>query len=236
MEAIFEAESSRDRVIFLGDALMFGPQPDEVLTGLRTMEALCLMGNHDTEILRPESFHDDGHPEHIDWLRWTREQLSPENLRFLETGFGGTQTAAIDGMTLRLHHGNFRFESGTRLFPDSPDSYFKQAAEMFPEKTILLGHSHVQYDMTREGTRFINPGSSGHARLGKPRSCYIVLQDGRFELKAVPYDIEKTVREMRKLPLPEDFKDDWIQSFRTGTIASRYDIKDFSALKEAGYR
>jgi putative phosphoesterase len=236
MEGIFRQEKSWDRVIFLGDALLFGPQPDEVLSELRNLGALCLMGNHDREVLNPESFHDSGYPEHRNWLNWTIDRISRNNLRFVEQSFQPALNAEIDGLEVRLHHGEFTFPSGTRLFPDSSDADFETAARMFPEKIIITGHSHVQCDIERQGKRFINPGSAGHARLGQPVSCYLVIEDGAVILKAAPYDIEKTAEKMESLPLPEDFKNEWIRSFRTGTIAPRYDFKDFSALKAAGYR
>ncbi|MFC6591856.1 metallophosphoesterase family protein [Deinococcus lacus] len=40
-----------DRVYHLGDAVGYGPHPREVVQKLRTMEAQCVMGNHDQMLL-----------------------------------------------------------------------------------------------------------------------------------------------------------------------------------------
>jgi protein phosphatase len=236
MKAIFDQEKQFDRVIFLGDAILFGPEPEEVVTALREMDALCLMGNHDEELFYLDSITEMDHPEHLDWLRWTRDRLSPENIEFMKNRFETTRTADLDGRPVRLHHGNFDFGSTTRLFPDSPAAHFDEIAGMFPEDTILLGHSHIQHDLRHGGMRFINPGSAGHTRLGNPESCYLIVEDGEFRFEAAEYDIERTVRGMENLPLPENFKAEWVKSFRTGTVSPIYDIKDFSGLKAAGYR
>jgi protein phosphatase len=236
MEAIFRREKRWDEVIFLGDALQFGPHPDEVLKDLRKMNALCLLGNHDAEVLHVDSIREIDYPEHLEWLRWTRSRLSRKNLEFLGDRFLGPRVIERDGMTIRLHHGNWKFDTDTRLFPDSPEAHFRSLANRYPEETILFGHSHIQHDIERSGKRFINPGSAGHTRLGNPESCYAVLEEGSVELKQTSYDIEKTVRGMDDVPLPPDFITRWKESFRKGELPSFYGIKNFSKLLREGYR
>jgi putative phosphoesterase len=236
LEAIFEHEKHWDEVLFLGDALQFGPHPDAVVTALRETDALCLLGNHDAEVLHVDSITEIDYPEHLDWLKWTKEQLSEKNYRFLSERFGGPVRIEREGLTILLHHGDWKFDTDTRLFPDSPGRHFKQIAERYSEPVILYGHSHIQHDIERQGRRFCNPGSAGHTRLGKPDSCYAVLEDGEFNMKQVPYDYEKTAAAMDGLPLPEPFIREWKTSFREGRLPGIYGIKDFSELQKAGYR
>ena len=60
VEAVFQNEQHWDEVIFLGDALQFGPRPDEVLTRLRKSDALCRLHPADSRghpiPLLPKSF------------------------------------------------------------------------------------------------------------------------------------------------------------------------------------
>ena len=51
LEAILAQEGSWDEVIFLGDAVVGGPQPDETLSLMTTLQGVFLMGNHDREAL-----------------------------------------------------------------------------------------------------------------------------------------------------------------------------------------
>ena len=223
LEAIFRRERDWDEVIFLGDALQFGPFPDEVLSDLREMNALCLLGNHDAEVLHVDSIREIDYPEHLEWLKWTRDRISEENLEFLRNCFTGPLVIKRGELTILLHHGDWKLDTGTRLFPDSQEAHFRHIADRYPEEIILFGHSHIQHDLQRAGKRFINPGSAGHTRLGDPVSCYAVLTGG-------------SVRVMDDVPLPPDFTALWKESFRKGELPSLYVIKDFSNLVRGGFR
>lgn len=48
--------------------------------------------------------------------------------------------------------------------------------------TVLSGHTHITVDETRDGIRFMNPGSPSIPKEGSKPS-YIVIEDGRAELK-----------------------------------------------------
>ncbi len=45
LEAVLESESSWDEVLFLGDAVVGGPHPNEVLSRLSELDGVFLMGN-----------------------------------------------------------------------------------------------------------------------------------------------------------------------------------------------
>ena len=54
---------------------------------------------------------------------------------------------------------------------------------------VVSGHSHKAAFEWREDTLFLNPGSAGRARFGKPRTCALVtLSGGRLEPHIVPLD------------------------------------------------
>lgn len=234
LEAVLDHEKSWDEVIFLGDAVVAGPHPDEVLSILSELDGAFIMGNHDREVFRVDLNADGG--GHRSWAQWTREHISSKNLQFMKECFSESCVIQRDGLTIRLHHGNFRFESGSRLWPDSSKDDFETVTNDYREKFLFHAHSHIQFLMDYSNTKILNPGSMGHTRLGQPLSCYAVLKDGEIELRAVPYDVEKTCRAMDDLPLDRDFIEDWKTSFRTGTLAPRYNIRDFAPLREMGYR
>jgi len=57
VKTIFDSEEF-DESIFLGDAVYFGPDPDEVVTRLRTTQTKSVTGNHDTGVLNAKP-HDE---------------------------------------------------------------------------------------------------------------------------------------------------------------------------------
>ncbi len=74
-EAILNKESSWDTFIFLGDAVMAGPSPDEVLSLLLSLDGIYIMGNHDREVLELDPDADTANP-HRKWAQWHRKNIS----------------------------------------------------------------------------------------------------------------------------------------------------------------
>jgi len=68
---------------------------------------------------------------------------------------------------------------------------------------ILVGHTHVQYKLKLEYNLIVNPGSVGLARDGG-QACYAVYDNGVITLKRIDYDVEKTISDLKKAPLPEN--------------------------------
>lgn len=236
LEAILDAEKTWDEVLFLGDAVGVGPEPNETLSMLAELKGVFLMGNHDRYMLSSamEGTSDD---LFVAWLNWTREQISADNLRFLST-FEHTRRVDRDGVSVRLLHGEVPRALGGRIWPDSPHDVWAMLASQYAEPLFLFGHSHAQFQVRRVGRRFVNPGSAGEPRLGKPGACYAVLQGGRLTLKAVPYDVERTCRAMDRLPFPKAYIETWKQAFRAAVLPEPHfsQIRDFATLVGKGWR
>lgn len=235
LEAVLDREGTWDEVIFLGDAVVTGPQPDEVLSRLASLDGIFLMGNHDREVLAADADAPGADPD-VQWVQWTRRQISGENLRFL-AGFSDTRVLARGGLTMRLLHGVLPQEWGYRLWPDTAPSVFAALADRYGEPVILSGHSHVQFQRVQDGTTFVNPGSVGQPRLFQPLACYALLHDGQMSLEAVPYDVERTCRAMDRVPLDDEgYLNAWKESYRKAVVPARYGVRDLSHLRGEGYR
>jgi len=234
LEAVLDFEGSWDEVIFLGDAVVSGPQPEEVVSLIAGLGPTAVVGNHDIEALAADLENESANPD-VQWLRWTGKALSPENANWL-AGLPTTLGIERDGLSMRLVHGVVPADLGRRVWPDSPDAAFDWLGRDCVEPNILFAHSHVQFETSRQARTFYNPGSLGQPRLSQPLVCYMAITDGRFEARAVPYDVEKTCRAMDALPLERAFIDEWKAAYRKGICPARYAIRDFAALVAAGYR
>ena len=235
LEAILHREGAWDDVICLGDAIVAGPHPDEVLTLLAGLDGTFVMGNHDREVLHVD-LDEPTAGAHWQWIQWTRDQLSRENFDFLAS-FPDTCVIERQGLTLRLTHGDLPARWGKRLWPDSDLELFAGLAGQYPESHILLGHSHVQFQLDRAGRTFVNPGTVGAPYLGQPGARYAVLQDGVFDLRATTYDAEATCRALARVPLEDqEFVAAWKMCWRTGRLPDFYSIRDYAPLLEMGYR
>jgi diadenosine tetraphosphatase ApaH/serine/threonine PP2A family protein phosphatase len=68
------------------------------------------------------------------------------------------------------------------------------------ERTILFGHSHLQF--TRggpDGTLLVNPGSVGMPLDGDTRAAWALYDDGAFVFRRTAYDVERAIAQMRTL-------------------------------------
>lgn len=210
LEAVLAAEPACEEVVFLGDAVDNGPRPDAVCERLRELNPVAgVNGNHDRSVLAAgEAGASDDDP-HRRWKEWTYGRLSAESRTFLES-LDRTTTVTLGGRSLRLHHGDFprpdRHDGPwrTRVTPEEHPSMFETVADRFAEDVVLLGHSHVPFDDTVAGTRFVNPGSVGLQRTGWPveDARYATIEDGTVDLRRRSYDANSVATDAQSLESP----------------------------------
>src|SRR5580658_392753 len=84
LETVLDAAKGRwDQAVCLGDLVGYGPDPNEVIDRVRALSVATIRGNHDKAIsglADPDEFN----PVARNAVLWTRGQLSPENLEYLE--------------------------------------------------------------------------------------------------------------------------------------------------------
>ena len=174
-------------IISLGDHVNFGPQSREVHDRLTALGAILLLGNHEERLLRPADSEFDGYNWRL--MRWTAQQMQGVDLR----------------LPTDLQRGNILFTHGT---PGDP-YHLVQPAEVpalldtLPEGTLLLsGHNHHKWDITHNGRRAINPGSTGMHELA-PGSAetiapgtapFLVLDGEEVTLHAAAYNVADVAR------------------------------------------
>ncbi len=211
-----QAAGGKRTMLFLGDAVGYGPNPNECVDAIKKHASQGVAGNHDWAVLGltgTGSFN----PYAKEAITWTGSILSPET------------RASIEGLPLvkRVEEDGLFLVHGSPLEPEKwhyllSFSQAKVNFEHFKEKICLIGHSHLPFIMERSpsgeitaykdgaeldkaGCRYIiNAGSVGQPRDGDPRACYLLLSGMRAEFVRVPYDIGATQQKMRAagLPLP----------------------------------
>jgi diadenosine tetraphosphatase ApaH/serine/threonine PP2A family protein phosphatase len=210
--------SGADRLVFLGDYVGYGPEPQEVVERIMAEAAtgaIAVVGNHDHAVGETrESMNSDAEVA----MAWTRGQLGPEAREFLGS--------------LPM-----RFEDDTRLYVHaSPQTYpawiyvndgpaAKRALEASRAQTVFCGHTHVAalHGITATGQlvsfqpvsavpvplprhrRWLTVvGAVGQSRDGNPAASYAILDTDRNELThfRVPYDVEATALAILQAGLP----------------------------------
>ncbi len=196
-----------DQIVNLGDAIGYGPQPEDVLVILEKRAIPNILGNHELALL-DKSFRADLSPEAFRSLEQTMTYLTPAAISYLES--------------LPL----FREMEGALMVhgcpPDSPTVYLNHLS--FPEKKetfasndfdiAFVGHTHrlmlmgydgkeLQFDPSQQETiqfrskyRYIvNVGSVGQPRDGDPRAKYVIWDSDRetLQVRRVAYDVDRVI-------------------------------------------
>jgi diadenosine tetraphosphatase ApaH/serine/threonine PP2A family protein phosphatase len=81
------------------------------------------------------------------------------------------------------------------LGPD-PELWAKEVAGVDAD-VVVVGHTHLQFELELAGKRVVNPGSVGQPKDGDPRAAFAVLDDGRERLCRATYPVELTIDSLR---------------------------------------
>ena len=144
-----------DRLLFLGDAIGYGPYNREVCERLERAGADCLMGNHEAMLLGIEPM-----PE------WAADVVRlPASWDELPRGWGGMVKA--NGLQKTLEVG------GRKIFcshgvPGKPFTCYVNgdgARDLdFDGDIMLMGHTHRPFVVAERDRLIVNPGSCGVPR------------------------------------------------------------------------
>ncbi len=219
LEAVLEDIELRggaEEIWCLGDIVGYGPNPRECLELLRQHNHICVAGNHDWAAIGKIDTS-DFNPEAAEACHWTTNQLTPEDIDYLEK------------LPLTLVRGDFTLVHGS---PREPiweyllsTTHAKLNFSYFETRFCLIGHSHVplvfQYwEKTRDCVLeelpekmslrlmdrrlILNPGSVGQPRDGDPRASYAIYEseEGALYHYRVPYNIAVTQERMLRQGLP----------------------------------
>jgi putative phosphoesterase len=196
---------SYDHLLFLGDLVGYGPQPNEVVEQLQQLQpAIVLRGNHDYAVSTGDTSGFSSHAEIA--VKWTSRQIKPQNLDYL-SNLPSSAKIELNNTGLALFHGSPRDSLGEYIFPGIQESSARQLIQRAGAPMVLLGHTHVPmlYDFERE--MLANPGSVGQPRDGDQRAAFAILtlSEGKFhfEVRRVEYDVDSVARKIIREGLPK---------------------------------
>ena len=209
----FRAEKL-DKLYFLGDAVGYGPNPDECVKLIDEIAEVKLMGNHDYAalgLMETEYFNQYA----AESMGWTKNSISGKTIEIMSDF---ELTHKLDDIL--LVHSSPREPENWHYILDMEDA--EENFDFFTDKICLLGHTHRPYIVYKgeseevvlsknteevagdEYRYLINIGSAGQPRDGDPRSCYLIYdtENKTVRFKRVPYDVKRTQKDMEKIGLP----------------------------------
>ena len=201
-------------IIFLGDAVGYGPNPNECIDLLGSRCEILLAGNHDWGTVGlTDITYFNIYARHA--IEWTMGIITDKSRKLLKS------------LPLRkeLKDSDILFVHST---PKEPEEWHylltlrdaETNFHYFNNAFCFIGHSHEPFVVEKArsgelasykgsvyietGRRYIiNAGSVGQPRDGDPRACYAIIDDEKIDIIRVPYDIVSVQNKMRKEHLPD---------------------------------
>jgi len=207
--------SAAEKVVFLGDAVGYGANPNEVLAIIDSECEIKLMGNHDYSAL--------GLLDVEDFNSYARDAIV-----YTTTVLDSTAIATLSSLRLTAETESIQFVHAT---PDNPAAWnycltiheAEKQFRSFKKRICFLGHSHkpIVYGHTFAGETYVirpeeiklepesryivNIGSVGQPRDGNPRSCYVLYDTDNDTLtyRRIAYDLAAAQAKMAAAKLPD---------------------------------
>jgi len=182
-----ELEAEPVDAIVSGGDLVLGAQPAECLERMRTHEAHVVRGNCERLVLA----RDD------ETSAWCDDRLDADARAFLAVL---PTTVSLDGIC--FCHGSPRSDDEI-LTAATPDDVVADVLAGVPEEIVVCGHTHHQFDRRIGRHRLVNAGSVGLPYEGDAAAFWLLLDDGRVDLRRTPYDVAAAARQLAAAGYPE---------------------------------
>ena len=222
LSAVLEHAEAKgvDNHALLGDFVGYGGDPAWVLDQVMRLVqdgAVAVMGNHDSAVARGPLPGMRGDARAV--AEWTRSQLSPEQLAFL------------DKLPMTAERGELLFVHANAYDPKGYE-YIQGRIEAIRSlhatkaRFTFCGHMHEPMLFHLSGTGkageftpqagieiplltnrqwLVIPGSCGQPRDGNPAACYAIFdtEQSLLSFQRVPYDADSAAASIRAAGLPE---------------------------------
>ncbi|MCC6455067.1 MAG: metallophosphoesterase family protein [Caldilineaceae bacterium] len=233
-----DAAGEYDTIWCLGDIVGYGPRPNECIDLMRSKAEFCVMGNHDWAVLgRPGVNVDDFNPQARQAVMWTRSQLTPANLAYLDE-LADIPVHPKGEPDILVTHASPREPVWEYIL--TPITALENFAS-FSESICFVGHTHkpaifrwrlpqdagedgipatvhylqpsvgsgVQLATSSVQRLIVNPGSVGQPRDNDARAAYALFDTETrvWRQERVAYPIELTQNQMREAGLPKRLSD-----------------------------
>jgi predicted phosphodiesterase len=196
----------------LGDLVLFGPRPVEVLETLRGLPQVDFVGgNTDRYVVTGEqpSVHPDaasvvGDIDLIQRFSWTAAGIAWAQGALVQAGLldwladlpAQQRLDLPDGSRLLGVHASPNSDDGPGIDSDGSDEKLRKLLAGCGADIVIGGHTHVPTDRIVDGVRALNPGSTGLPRRSDGASWLFIdaTEAGvTYDLRSCSFDIDAVV-------------------------------------------
>ncbi len=197
LEAVLEdmQQYELDGIIVAGD-FVGGPHLAETVRLLRDLDSWMIRGNGDNRLVERAAGNISANYTHLQFAmaRWVSAHADQETLDFLRSLPEQRVVSIPDVPAIRVVHGSPRNPSES-IFPDLDLSTLDVALAQVGEPVLVCGHTHIPWNLARDGRLALNPGAVTGPLNGEVGAQYALLTGlgdrWRVVHRTVPYDIER---------------------------------------------
>jgi predicted phosphodiesterase len=194
-----------DIVLHGGDLADGGRGGPEIIDRIRHLGWRGVFGNTDEMLFRPESLAEFGERTPAvgpllaaiqEMAAWSRQALGAERVAWL----AGLPPTLAEGDIALVHAspGNcWRAPSAEASYADLETTYAPLGKAL-----AVYGHIHRPFIRSLEGFTVANSGSVGLPYDGDLRASYLLIDDGRAQIRRVEYDVEAEAKAVSACGLP----------------------------------
>lgn len=191
-----------DKIIFGGDFAGYYYDADRIISKMRELRFICVLGNHDEMLLELLDGKKEAEPlieRYGSSYKMLTEKLQKENEMFLR-GLPRFYEMEADGLKMGFFHGSPRDYLSDRIYPDTEITDSTELSLFEKYDYVFSGHTHHKLVKQFGKTVLINPGSAGQQRDGKGTSYVLFDTKAReWEIFSFAYDIDSLEQEIDRL-------------------------------------
>jgi putative phosphoesterase len=202
LDAVLDELSSDEvDVLVVGGDVAAGPQPAETLEHLRTLgdRVRWVRGNADRAVATGDA---DGLSSEVEAvIRWTAAQLTDEQRSFLGSLPESVVLEVTDLGAVCFCHGTPRSDEEI-VTEATPDDHMRDVLAAVSAPVVVAGHTHMQFDRSIDGVRWVNAGSVGMPYEGEVAAFWALLGPD-VELRKTSFDVERAAEAILASGWPE---------------------------------
>jgi predicted phosphodiesterase len=183
-----ELEQVRPDVVVFGGDLAAGALPRETIAYARAVpNGRYVQGNADREMIRGREGPITG---------WPSTQIDEEDRAFLSSF---ELTVVLDEVVY-CHATPYDDEPFVTVL--TSDEVAQETIGEVEQPTVVIGHTHSQFDRRLGDLRLVNSGSVGMPYEDRPGAYWALVRDGVPELRRTDYDLEAAAKRIRATEWP----------------------------------
>lgn len=204
-------EQKVDKIICLGDLVGYGPHPNEVIALIQRRGFSCLKGNYDASVVDGDFTFIRNTNINSFSLPWHVNEVRASNKYFLDS--------LPTSLKFTFNNVNFLFTHGSPnsiteyLFEDKENT--ATIMENLQEDVLVCAHTHIPAFKKFGNKHFINVGSVGKPKIGRPTPSYCIIDiddnsNVNVTFRYVDYEYKRIVKDCTMLKFPSNLTESYV--------------------------